>query len=273
MEYIIIDGGSNDDSEEIIRKYSSWLHYWIREPDTGQSNAINKGFNKATGWLYGYINSDDLYEQNALVNIARHFGGNPSPDLVAGICTVFDDGGVKRRFEPHWPDEISHFVTTTFSSTFGQPASFWTADLYRKVGGFDESLSYCFDRDFFLKAGLSGVFPLMIPVRIARFREHPHSKSFSNVIEFHKESIRLLSKHGTACGLSSMEKKKYEQIMRNEIAYEQTFSVWRDKGRSEAMLSFLRMILESPPLLFQRKVLGQMRRLLFFRSRDVAELK
>jgi len=272
LEYIIIDGGSTDGSIQIIKKYARWLHYWVTDADNGQSNAINKGFNKATGSLYGYINSDDLYEQDALANIASQFRENISLDLVAGICTVFDEGGVKRLFEPSWPDDISSFVRTTFSSTFGQPASFWTADLYRKIGGFDESLSHCFDRDFFLKAGLSGVIPLMIPVRIARFREHPLSKSFKNVIEFHKESILLLSKHGPACGLSSMEIKEYGQIMRNEVAYEQIFSIWRDKGRSRAMLSFLRMILESPQLLLQRKILGQMRRLLFFSSRDVAEL-
>jgi glycosyltransferase involved in cell wall biosynthesis len=66
IEYIIIDGGSTDESVEIIKKYEKWLSFWISEPDKGQSHAINKGFSKASGEIYAYINSDDLYEQNSV---------------------------------------------------------------------------------------------------------------------------------------------------------------------------------------------------------------
>lgn len=272
LEYIIIDGGSNDDTIHVIEKYSPWLSYWVSETDRGQSHAINKGFSKATGAIYGYINSDDLYEPGALNAINEAFAGNPSAGLAAGICSIFDQGGERRRFEPRWPNELGHFVRTTFSSTFGQPASFWTADLYNRVGGFDESMSYCFDREFFLKLGLAGAFPIMITTKIARFREHSQSKSVTQTIRFHQESIRILHRYGNICGLSIEEQRKCEKGMCNEIAYLQTFSIWKEKGRQHAILSFLQMIMNSPNLLFQRKILGQLRRLLFFRPQNVAEL-
>jgi len=273
IEYIIIDGGSNDDTIRVIEKYSRWLSYWVSETDRGQSHAINKGFSKATGAIYGYINSDDLYEPGALSAIDEAFAGKPSAGLAAGICSIFDHEGEKRSFDPRWPGNLNHFVRTTFSSTFGQPASFWTADLYNRVGGFDESMSYCFDREFFLKAGLSGTFPIMIPVKIARFREHSQSKTVTQAVRFHEDSIRILHRYGTACGLPIEEQIKCEKVMLNEIAYLRTFSIWQEKGRRQAILSFLRMITSSPSLLFQRKVLGQMRRLLFFRSQNVKELR
>lgn len=272
IEYIIIDGGSTDGTMPIIEKYSPWLHYWISEPDKGQSHAINKGFNRATGSIYAYINSDDLYEPNVFGLIAAAFSEHPSPDLVAGICTVFDQYREQRSFHPCWPDTLSEYVRTTFSSTFGQPASFWTADIHRKAGGFDESMSFCFDREFFLRIGLADAKPKMISSKIARFREHTLSKSVTQALRFHQESIKILDRYGEICGVSVRERKTYAQTMRNEIAYLETFSIWKDQGRKRALLSFLQMILNSPNLLLQRKILGQMRRLLFFRTQNVAEL-
>ena len=93
LEYIIIDGGSTDGSIDIIKKYSRWLRYWVSEPDSGQSNAINKGFAKASGEIFGYLNSDDLYEPNALKIISSYFMNNSACNLLAGECTVFDDHG------------------------------------------------------------------------------------------------------------------------------------------------------------------------------------
>ena len=273
MEYIVIDGGSTDGSVEIIEKYSRWLHYWVSESDHGQSHAINKGFAKATGTLLAYINSDDLYEPGAFRQIAPIFMEMPLNDLAAGICTVFDEHGEKKIFEPQWPEHLFDYVKKTFSSTFGQPAAFWTRDIYAKSGGFDESLHFCFDREFFLKAGLNGCKTRMLSQRIARFREHSQSKSLSQVVAFHEESIQILNKYGARCGLSNREIRHYERVMLNEIGYMETFRIWKANGRMAALRKFLQMLEISPNLLLQRKFLGQIRRLLFFREKNVEELQ
>jgi len=273
LEYIIIDGGSTDESVDIIKKYEKWLSYWVSGSDHGQSHAINKGFTMATGTLFAYINSDDLYEPNAFVEIAVAFTENPLPDLVAGICTIFDKNGDKRVFHPRWPEKLSQYVRTTFSSTFGQPAAFWTRDIYLRVDGFDKSLSFCFDRAFFLKTGIAGGQARMIFKNIARFREHNLSKSLSQAVRFHEESITILESYGESCGLSARDQRQCKRVMLNEIAYQQIFSVWKYKGRISALLLFFRMISASPNLFLQRKILGQIRRLLFFKEKNVTELQ
>jgi glycosyltransferase involved in cell wall biosynthesis len=84
LEYIIIDGGSTDESVEIIKKYEKHLAYWVSEPDRGQSHAINKGFERATGEIFGWLNSDDWYHPGALKALAEAFAANPE----AGVSRV-----------------------------------------------------------------------------------------------------------------------------------------------------------------------------------------
>lgn len=76
LEYIVIDGGSTDNSLEIIQKYEPWLRYWISEPDEGQADAIHKGFQRASGDLLAWQNSDDFYQLGAFQRIAEFFLGN-----------------------------------------------------------------------------------------------------------------------------------------------------------------------------------------------------
>src|SRR5882757_342896 len=84
LEYIIIDGGSTDGSVDIIRKYENRLAYWVSEKDRGQTHAINKGLERATGEIIGYLNSDDYYLDGALAGIADVFGRHPDLDLLHG---------------------------------------------------------------------------------------------------------------------------------------------------------------------------------------------
>jgi glycosyltransferase involved in cell wall biosynthesis len=73
LNYIVIDGGSEDHSREVIQRYEDWISHWESEPDEGQSHALNKGFARADGELYAYLNSDDLYEPGALFAVAEAF--------------------------------------------------------------------------------------------------------------------------------------------------------------------------------------------------------
>ena len=84
LEYIIIDGGSTDGSVEIIKKYEKYLAYWVSEKDKGQSDAINKGFQKSTGDILAWLNSDDTYLSGTLFKVVKAFQENPNADLIFG---------------------------------------------------------------------------------------------------------------------------------------------------------------------------------------------
>jgi glycosyltransferase involved in cell wall biosynthesis len=273
IEYIIIDGGSNDGTIDIIQKYEPWLSYWESEPDKGQSHALNKGFAKATGEIFAFINSDDVYEPEALEQIVPVFSKNEKTHLVAGQCVVIGQGKEKRQFDPRWPESLSYFLSKTFSSTFAQPTSFWTKEIFKQVGGFNESLHYCFDREFFLKIGLAGYKPEFIPRRLARFREHPDSKSMNSAEGFHRESIQMLKLYSKTCGLSPREGKRIMRRMSNEIEYANIFTKWKAHGRKTAILAFAKMIVGSPYMLSERRILGQIRRLMLFRKKNVPEIQ
>ena len=96
LEYIVIDGGSADGSKEILERNSDFISYWESTPDKGQSNALNKGFSRASGDIFCWINSDDQLAPNALWSVALEFVRN-SPDMVAGICEIFADGELFER--------------------------------------------------------------------------------------------------------------------------------------------------------------------------------
>jgi hypothetical protein len=142
-----------------------------------------------------------------------------------------------------------------------------------RSGGFDESLHYCLDREFFLRLGLHGARPRMIAADLARFRDHGGSKTATSVIRFHEESLRMLDRHADAVGLSRRERRRSRRRIRNEMAYLKVFATWRTHGRRQAMRDFLRMVLAAPGFLFTRRVTGQARRLLLCPASRVRELQ
>ena len=93
LEFIIIDGGSDDNTLEIIRKYENWLTYWVSEPDRGQSHAINKGIRRATGEILLWLNSDDLVLPDAFNTVVSKFVENPEVRLIIGQAHIVNSCG------------------------------------------------------------------------------------------------------------------------------------------------------------------------------------
>ncbi len=152
LEYIIIDGGSTDRSVEIIKKYEFWLTYWISEKDKGQAHAINKGFAKATGKIFAWLNSDDIYLSNALSSVAEKF--NQEDDrtgALVGIGHKVDETGRIVYTPPRGPELSFQSLLSWRKSHFMQPSCFFTSKAWEVCGLLDESLNYCMDIDLWLK--------------------------------------------------------------------------------------------------------------------------
>lgn len=178
LEYVIVDGGSTDDTVDILRRYESELTWWISEADEGQAHALRKGFARATGDLLGYINSDDVYLPGSLYRVASDYvkAGARRAYWAAYPVEDFDDKGDRVTHLAVQPIELIHWVAGRAS--LHQPGVWWTRSLYETVGGFDPHFHYVFDRKLFMSFLAYGYKPYLMPgPPVARFRIHSASKT------------------------------------------------------------------------------------------------
>jgi Glycosyl transferase family 2 len=150
IEYIVIDGGSTDGSREIIARYAPYLDYWVVEPDRGQAHAINKGFERATGEIVAWLNSDDYYTPGALRKVVAAFASDAGVSWVYGDCLlVAEPDGVLGPC-PAQPFRLD--TALGGRSPIWQPASFVRRSLLDRTGPLDESLGLALDYDLWLRA-------------------------------------------------------------------------------------------------------------------------
>lgn len=135
LEYIIIDGGSTDNSIEIIQKYERRLAFWVSEKDEGQYFALQKGFDKSTGDIMAWINSDDLYVPNSFFAVAEIFNAFPEVDWLMGIPREYNEQGVMMsRITLPWGRWSKHRFYTYDFQFIQQESSFWKRSLWKKAG-------------------------------------------------------------------------------------------------------------------------------------------
>ncbi|VAW86183.1 Glycosyl transferase, family 2 [hydrothermal vent metagenome] len=151
LEYIVIDGGSNDNSIEIIKKYEKHLTYWVSEKDRGQSHAINKGFEKATGELFYWLNSDDKLEPGALETVIENANQYPEIDVFVGHGQKADLLGNVTYYKE--PGELSfeRLCQWMNGGNFMQPSCFFRRSAWEAAGPLDETLNIALDVDLWLK--------------------------------------------------------------------------------------------------------------------------
>lgn len=149
LEYIVMDGGSTDGSVEIIKRYADRLTYWVSEPDKGQTDALIKGFNRATGDILCWLNSDDLFEPTTLKEVAQFFLENPETPIVYGNATWIDAEGKKLRVKKEHPFNL--FIFLYDHNYIPQPSTFWRRELYQKVNGLNPDIDVAMDTELWMR--------------------------------------------------------------------------------------------------------------------------
>jgi glycosyltransferase involved in cell wall biosynthesis len=174
LEYIVVDGGSTDNSVEIIRRYEQHLAYWESQKDRGQSHAINKGFARSTGQILCWLNSDDMHQPGTLREVSETLDIT-RPELMFGNCQYIEDG----KTHP-WETNVAARHRTTdlaLSDYIIQPSSFWTRAAWERVGQLDESLHYGMDWEWFLRARSVEVAFRPVDTILSIYRLHPDHKT------------------------------------------------------------------------------------------------
>ncbi|MCC6612289.1 MAG: glycosyltransferase [Anaerolineae bacterium] len=192
VEYIVMDGGSNDGTVDILRRYDDRIQ-WVSEADDGQSDAIEKGFARASGDIYAWLNSDDTYLSNTFTSVADFFEAHPDVDLVYGdLNHIASDGHLlSSRQAPDFDAEMLKqwcYVP--------QPATFFRRQLWEAVGGLDRRLHHAMDWDLWLRMAQKGKV-CRLPVTLANFRWHNRSKSIALAYGQNYEAIFVVrSRYG-----------------------------------------------------------------------------
>lgn len=188
MEYIVIDGGSTDGSVEVIRKYSDRLAYWVSEKDSGQAEAINKGFAKATGEIIAWLNSDDYYLDGAVGAAVKVFEQNPDVVLVYGNMLSVDEHG--KPFNSLNYKQLTLEDLLCFQ-IIGQPAVFMRRAALQQAGGLDLAFHFMLDHHLWIRIAQLGRI-LHVPQTWSAARYHAEAKNFAKAAEFGRDAFRIL---------------------------------------------------------------------------------
>lgn len=188
LEFIIIDGGSTDNTLDVIKKYEHWISYWVSEPDNGQGNAINKGLKKTTGDILFWLNSDDIVLPKAFSIVGNIFLSDPTVLLISGqanvINSIGETTGMVKSYFYSWEELI-----TNPGNSIRQISTFFSRQLYEEVGSIDEDLDISLDKELMALYSMHTT-PLVIQDVLSAFRAHQSSKTGKNLLAGYMETDR-----------------------------------------------------------------------------------
>jgi glycosyltransferase involved in cell wall biosynthesis len=210
LEYIIIDGGSTDNSVEIIKKYEKHLAYWVSEKDGGMYEAIQKGFDKSTGEIMAWLNSDDMYHRKSLFTVAKVFQDLPEVEWIQGQPTYYNEQGIISgvREIKHW--SRFNLYLKEFQEWIQQESCFWKRKLWKKAGGYiDVRLKYAGDFELWTRFfRYSPIYVCNFPLSGFRGRsENQLSKNYYHL--YLEEANKIIDKEQ----INIQDKKKIQNII------------------------------------------------------------
>ncbi len=188
IEYVVVDGGSTDSSLDIIKKYSDRLAWWTSEKDSGQAEAINKGFARARGEIVAWLNSDDTYLPGAVSAAVKAFENHPNAVMVYGNMLAVDENGRTINVLKYRPLSLEDLLCFQI---IGQPAVFLRRAAFEKVGGLDTTFHFMLDHQLWIKLAQQGEI-VHVDQLWAAARYHPQAKNRAQAPGFAREAFRVL---------------------------------------------------------------------------------
>ena len=259
IEYSVMDGGSTDGSVDIIRRYADLVASggwpvrcrgitmsWLSERDAGQTAAINAGLRHATGDIFSYINSDDLYFRGAFQRVVEAFAGDPAADFVYGDGDVIDGAGARQwewlsRPYNHAVMTSYHWLWNDFTNYILQQATFWRRRVRERIGEFDPAFHFAMDVEYWIRAGAAGLRLRHLPEKLGKFRMIEGTKSLSSPTVFWEDYLEIFRRHQGSGALGDFFTFYYYNLARRFDgdllqaiqAGAKVFERWQDLPESE----------------------------------------
>ncbi len=235
LEYLIVDGGSNDETLSVLRSFGSRLR-WISEPDEGQSQAINKGWRMTQGEIVTWLNADDILAPGAIRQAVEAL--LIAGDQIAGVygnCTYIDERGQpKGSYATHSFDYESLVVLT--EDFIPQPGTFLRRKWVERVGMLDETLHYVMDYDLWLRIGMYASF-LYLPIEMSRARLHEGAKTLASASRFGEELARVFIRLVEHPDFPAMLRRQRNEILSRAFVHAASFCFWG--GETQHALHYL----------------------------------
>jgi len=247
IEYLVVDGLSTDTSVKIIKKYVDKLAWWVSEKDSGQGDAINKGFARAQGGIIAWLNSDDYYLPGTISAVVKIFENNPDVVMVYGDMLAVDEYGQTINTLKYKQLSLQDLLCFQI---IGQPSVFFRREVLEQTGGLDTTFHFLLDHHLWIRIAQQGKI-LHAPQIWSAARYHAEAKNRAKAAEFGREAFRILawakSQAGLAEAVSSVERRARASACRVDARY------LLDGGQPlSALKSWLRALFIYPPVALAR---------------------
>lgn len=194
IEYLVMDGGSTDETVAILKSYGKKLK-WFSKKDKGQMDALNQGLKLVKGDIIAFINSDDYYPKDAIKKIVNLFQNNKEIEIISGDYMIVNENSVRIQNSVGWWKKvlrkIAGFNTLCIANYINQPSTFWRRSVYEKLGDFNEELHLVFDYEYWLKAFQKKIKMMLVDDVLSCYRVHSESKGGSQYKKRSAEELKV----------------------------------------------------------------------------------